>query len=54
MEQIKYKVELHLQKVSTNETRVRVIDLTKNQLERFKEQIGRVVADYKLLKVWEC
>jgi hypothetical protein len=48
-----YKVELHLMKVSTNETRVRVIDVSKEQLQLFKTQIGRTISGYKLLKVWE-
>lgn len=49
-----YKIEMHLQKVSTNETRVRVIDVTKNQLENIRLQIGKQIGDYKLLKIWQC
>ena len=49
-----YKIEMHLQKVSTNETRVRVIDVTKNQLENIRNQIGNQIGDYKLLKIWQC
>lgn len=49
-----YKVEMHLQKVSTNETRVRVIDVTKKQLENIRSKIGKQIGDYKLLKIWQC
>lgn len=49
-----YKVELHLQKVSTGEIRIRAIDVNADQLQNINNQIGRQIGDYLLLKVYEC
>ena len=53
METSKHKIDMHMQKVSTKEIRVRSIEVTTEQLENIKQQIGRQIGDYKLLKLWE-
>ena len=53
METSKHKIDMHMQKVSTKETRVRSIEVTTEQLENIKQQIGRQIGDYKLLKLYE-
>lgn len=53
MEPSKHKIDMHMQKVSTKETRVRSIEVTTEQLENIKKQIGRQIGDYKLLKLYE-
>jgi len=53
METRTHKIDMHMQKVSTKEIRVRSIEVTTEQLENIRNQIGRQIGDYKLLKLWE-
>ena len=53
MEPTKYKIDMHMQKVSTLEIRVRSIEVNDEQLQNIKQQIGRQIGDYKLLKLYE-
>ena len=54
MQQTKYRIDMHMEKVSTGEIRIRSIDVTDDQLQNIRSQIGKQIGNYKLLKVWEC
>ena len=53
MQQNKHKIDMHMQKVSTGEIRVRSIEVTHEQLQNIRNQLGRQIGDYKLLKLYE-
>lgn len=50
----KYRIDMHMEKISTGEIRVRSIEVTDEQLQTIRAQIGKRIGDYRLLKVWEC
>jgi hypothetical protein len=49
----KHKIDMHMEKVSTSEIRVRSIEVNHEQLQNIKQQIGKQIGDYKLLKLYE-
>lgn len=53
MQQTKHQVDLHMLKVSTSEIRVRSIEVTEEQLLNIRNQLGKQIGDYKLLKLYE-
>ena len=54
MQQTKYRIDMHMEKVSTGEIRIRSIEVTDEQLQNIRNQLGKQIGNYKLLKVWEC
>ena len=54
MQQTKYRIDMHMEKVSTGEIRIRSIDVTDDQLQNIRSQIGKQIGNYKLLKFYEC
>jgi hypothetical protein len=53
MQQIRHKIDMHMQKVSTSEIRVRSIEVNFDQLQNIRNQLGKQIGDYKLLKLYE-
>jgi len=53
MQPNKHQIDMHMQKVSTSEIRVRSIEVNDEQLQNIKQQIGRQIGDYLLLKLYE-
>jgi len=53
MQQIRHKIDMHMQKVSTKEIRVRSIEVNQEQLQNIRNQLGKQIGDYKLLKLYE-
>lgn len=44
---------MHMLKLSTKEIRVRSIEVNDEQLQNIKQQLGKQIGDYKLLKLYE-
>jgi len=53
MQPTKHRIDLHMQKVSTSEIRVRSIEVNFDQLQNIRNQLGKQIGDYKLLKLYE-
>ena len=53
MEPNKHKIDMHMLKLSTKEIRVRSIEVNDEQLQNIRNQLGRQIGDYKLLKLYE-
>jgi len=53
MQQIRHRIDMHMQKVSTSEIRVRSIEVNDEQLQNIRNQLGKQIGDYKLLKLYE-
>ena len=53
MQPSRIKIDMHLQKISTSEIRVRSIEVTTEQLLNIRNQLGKQIGDYKLLKLYE-
>ena len=53
MQPNKNKIDLHMEKVSTGEIRVRSIEVNDEQLQNIRNQLQKQIGDYKLLKLYE-
>jgi len=53
MQPTRHKIDMHMQKVSTSEIRVRSIEVNFDQLQNIRNQLGKQIGDYKLLKLYE-
>lgn len=53
MQPNKNRIDMHMQKVSTSEIRVRSIEVNDEQLQNIRNQLGKQIGDYKLLKLYE-
>jgi hypothetical protein len=53
MQPTKHRIDLHMEKVSTGEIRVRSIEVNFDQLQNIRNQLNKQIGDYKLLKLYE-
>ena len=53
MQQIRHRIDMHMLKLSTSEIRVRSIEVNDEQLQNIRNQLGKQIGDYKLLKLYE-
>lgn len=53
MQPNRIRIDMHMLKVSTSEIRVRSIEVTTEQLLNIRNQLGKQIGDYKLLRLYE-